>query len=73
MKISPKYRDSDFTKAHSDSNWNTLVNIFSDRIKGRYLEPIELILAGDSEISEFSGFSILALDCILIEYAQPIP
>ena len=67
MKISPKYRVSDFTKAHSDGSWDTLVNIFSDRLEGRYLKPIELILTGDCEINEFSGFSILALDCILIE------
>lgn len=67
MKISPKYSDSDFTKAHKAGDWTNLVEIFSDRLNGRYLKPIELIQNGNCEISEFSGFSILSLDCVLIE------
>ena len=67
MKISPKYEVSHFIKANEEKDWLELVKIFSDRLEGRYLKPVELILNGDSKISEFSGFSILALDCILIE------
>jgi hypothetical protein len=67
MKISPNYKVSHFIKADEDKDWKKLVEIFSDRLNGRYLKPIELILNSDCEISEFSGFSIMALDCILIE------
>ena len=67
MKISPNYSDSNFANAYKMNDWNKLVEIFYDRLKGRYLEPIKLILEGDYKVSEFSGFSILALDCILIE------
>jgi hypothetical protein len=67
LKISPNYEVSHFIKANKKNDWVELVKIFSDRLEGRYLEPIKLILEGDSKISEFSGFSILTLDCILIE------
>jgi hypothetical protein len=43
-----------------------MVEIFRDRIEGRFLKPIRLI-AEDRDIGEFSGFSILALDCLIIE------
>jgi len=43
-----------------------MINIFHDRIESRYLKPVRLI-AADKEIGEFSGFSILALDCLIIE------
>jgi hypothetical protein len=66
ISISPKYRKSDWLAANADDDWPTMVSIFKDRIEGRYLKPIRLI-AGDCDIGEFSGFSILALDCLVIE------
>jgi len=47
-------------------NWPSMVCIFNDRINGRFLEPIRLI-ENDKAIGQFAGFSILALDCLLIE------
>ncbi len=64
--ISPKYRKSHWQKAHAGSDWDSMVEIFKDRIEGRFLEPIRLI-AEHHDIGEFSGFSILALDCLIIE------
>jgi hypothetical protein len=66
IAISPKYRKHDWQKALTDEDWETKVAIFQDRIEGRFLKPIHLI-ENDKEIGEFSGFSILALDCLIIE------
>ena len=48
------------------NDWERMVEIFQDRIEGRFLKPVRLI-AKDVDIGEFSGFSILALDCLIIE------
>lgn len=64
--ISPKYRKRHWQKACDNSDWKNMVEIFKDRIESRFLKPIRLI-ASDRDIGEFSGFSILALDCLLIE------
>ena len=66
ISISPKYRTSHWQKAHAGSDWDSMVEMFEDRIEGRFLKPIRLI-ANDPDIGEFSGFSILALDCLIIE------
>jgi hypothetical protein len=66
ISISPKYRKSHWQKAHANSDWNCMVEIFKDRIESRFLQPIRLI-ANHRDIGEFSGFSILALDCLIIE------
>jgi len=66
VSISPKYRKSHWQEAHDTDDWNKMVEIFKDRIEGRYLKPVRLI-ANDGDIGEFSGFSILALDCLIIE------
>ena len=64
--ISPNYSISDWVQAERDSNWERMTTIFSDRLDGRYLKPIRLI-ASDQKIGSFSGFSIIALDCLVIE------
>lgn len=66
ISISPRYRTSDWQKAHAGKDWDGMVEIFKDRIEGRFLKPIRLI-AEHGDIGEFSGFSILALDCLVIE------
>lgn len=66
ISISPKYRKSHWEKALADNDWERMVEIFQDRMEGRFFIPIRLI-ANDCAIGEFSGFSILALDCLIIE------
>ena len=71
-KISPKYRASDYQSlnlhADKNDNWEKATDIFYDRINGRFLAPVDAIVDHDSyEIREFSGFSILAIDCLIIE------
>jgi len=64
--ISPMYRVSDWQCAMANDDWPLMVCIFKDRLAGRFLEPIKLI-EQDAAIGPFAGFSILALDCLLIE------
>lgn len=66
ISISPKYRISHWKEAHGNNDWDQMAGIFIDRIEGRFLKPIRLI-AKDVDIGEFSGFAILALDCLIIE------
>lgn len=67
MSISPKYRVYDW-KALTFSNeedWQKAIVIFEDRIRGRFLNFIDLI-----KCHKYSGFAVLALDCLLIETLQ---
>ncbi|NQZ03500.1 hypothetical protein [Idiomarina sp.] len=64
--VSPNYRVRDWHEARGGDDWATMVAIFKDRINGRFLGPIQLI-EEDSKIGRFAGFSIMALDCLLVE------
>jgi hypothetical protein len=46
-------------------DWDTAINIFEDRIQGRFLNQIALI-----EGQYSSGFAVMALDCLLCETLQ---
>lgn len=74
MKLSPRYKEKQWQAACSTGDWNTAVDIVEDRIRGRWLE------AADKLIDEpYSGFAIVALDCIILESlwgfknGKPIP
>jgi hypothetical protein len=64
--ISPKYRASDWTALQlRDDNkidWLKAIEIAENRVKIRFVRWIERI-----ENSQFSGFVVIALDCLLIE------
>ncbi len=67
MRISPEYsvtywKALDFS---TEEDWQKAVDVFEDRIYGRYLVPISLMQG-----YEFAGFAIMALDCLLIETLQ---
>lgn len=67
MYISPNYtnedwRDLDLSK---EKDWQKAIDIFEDRIKGRFLEIIDTIQG-----LPYSGFAVLALNCLLIETLQ---
>jgi hypothetical protein len=49
----------------TEEDWQTAIDIFEDRIRGRFLGIVEAI-----QDYEFSGFAIMALDCLLIETLQ---
>lgn len=70
--ISPKYTKNDWKSLnldnHNDNNWNTAIEIFKDRINGRFLKPINKIIKHpNKKINLFCGFIIIAIDCLIIE------
>jgi len=67
MRISPRFTVDDWKALtfSTEKEWQKAINIFEDRIYGRFLQFIPLI-----EDYEYSGFAVLALDCLLIETLQ---
>ena len=70
MKISPNYstrdwRILDLTLGSTEEDWRTGIEIFQDRIKGRYFDYMDQIEGGI-----YSGFAVMALSCLLIETLQ---
>jgi hypothetical protein len=64
MRISPNYTVRDYKNLDlsTEEGWQKAINIFEDRIRGRFLKFIDRI-----ECCEFSGFIVMAIDCLLIE------
>jgi len=64
--ISPRYKASQWRAlrldTHDEADWLKAVNIVEDRIKGRFVRWIDSIV-----VERFSGFAVVALDCLLIE------
>lgn len=72
IKISPKYTQKDWLdldlSKNSTEEWNKAIEIFKDRINGRYFKQIEALNNNpDISIKLFSGFAILSITCLLIE------
>ena len=70
--ISPNFTANDWKvldlSRSNNLDWQQAVDIFYDRINGRFSAPInEIANHPDCQIQEFSGFSIIAIDCLLIE------
>lgn len=68
MEISPNYSTDDWHGlnlvdpiANAD-HWEKAINVFEDRISGRFLKIVENI-----QKLPYSGFVVMALDCLLIE------
>lgn len=63
MNVSPKYTDGDWKTAFEEvENWDLAIDIVEDRIEGRWLKWVDKIAK-----FQFSGFAVLALDCIVLE------
>jgi hypothetical protein len=67
MNISPRYTDSDWKALNlaNSCDWRVAVRILDDSLNARFFEAVEAF-----EGQEFSGFAVLALDCLLIETLQ---
>jgi hypothetical protein len=68
--ISAMYKKEDFIKLNltitsAEKDWCKAIDIFQDRIKGRYMDIIDRII--DDRCLMIDGFSIMALNCLLIE------
>lgn len=77
MYIAPGIHKDEWLKLKLDdeksSDWNRAIEIFNERIRSRYLEPGDLLIEEDNKRSPVErryGFSILAIDCLLIETLQ---
>lgn len=78
MKIAPKVSVEDWLKIDfsKEEGWQKAIDIFVDRIKVRFLDQIDRIQEkyyyedGIDYRSDFAGFSVLALDSLLIETLQ---
>lgn len=89
IRIAGRYTVEDWKRLQLDdpgsADWRAAGDIFETRIRKRYLEPIESLIAQDRAIFEALGdvqepekseqmatfgFAILALDCVLIEAIQ---
>jgi len=77
MYIAPGITNEKYKKLNLDNNnspdWESAIEIFKLRISSRYLEPVDLLIKCDenrSPIDRRYGFSILAIDCLLIETLQ---
>lgn len=64
LHISPKYTSTDWLElsASDSGHWNKAVEIIRDRFVGRYLR-----FADENLKDPYSGFVVLALDCLLAE------
>src|SRR5712664_1272918 len=62
--ISPKYRLSHWEtlKFDNEDDWLKAIEIVEDRIRGRFVVWIDRIAS-----EQFSGFAVIALDCLLLE------
>jgi hypothetical protein len=70
--ISPNFYKRDWENLDLNSNnlvnWKKAIDIFKDRIEGRYFRQIEVLDNNlDRKIGVFSGFAIMSLACLLIE------
>lgn len=67
MRISTKYTSDDWKGLtfQKEDEWLLAIDIFYERIKERFLDPIDCI-----EDHDYSGFAVIALDCLLIEMLE---
>jgi len=72
LRIAPSRYGGHWTVEHwkaldfsTEEGWQRAIDIFEDRIRGRFLGMVEAI-----QDYEFSGFAVMALDCLLIETLQ---
>ena len=79
FKIAGNFRVNDWKELQENlstddvqntENWDKAFNIFEVRVKTRFLNPINEILRMYPDGGKGEGFSVVALQCILIEFFQ---
>jgi hypothetical protein len=62
--VSPKYRYScwETLTFQTEADWQLGIGIVEDRIRGRFIRWIEVLIS-----EQFSGFAVVALDCLFLE------
>lgn len=75
FEIAPGVKNTDWQELNLSStssreNWTAALEMFKKRID-RFLEPVRALMSSsDTKTILFSGFAIMALDCLLIETLQ---
>lgn len=75
FEIAPGVKNTDWLRLNliptsSKQDWGRGVRMFKKRI-GRFLKPVKALMeSSDAETIVYSGFAIMALDCLLIETLQ---
>ena len=69
MYISPKFQSIDWQKLDfsQQAHWRKAVVMLDDRLNGRFFRPVRSI-----EAQDYSGFAVLALDCLVMETLQQL-
>lgn len=74
MQIAPGFDSSDWNALQLDDpaspDWARAIEIFSTRIGGRFIEPVDHLIEADEKRPARErrfGFAILAIDCLLVE------
>lgn len=74
MQVAPGVYASEWKQLHLDdpqsSDWLRAIDIFQKRFLGRFIEPVDLLIAQDETrppIDRRFGFAVMAIDCLLIE------
>ena len=74
MFIAPNIQVEDWHQLKLDNpdnpDWKTATNILDCRIKEHYLEPVNFLIQSEEKIPPIErkfGFTILAIDCFLVE------
>jgi len=77
MNIAPGVTDEEYKQLNLENDqsndWGKAIDIFKKRIASRYLEPVDMLIKKDNDRSPTDrryGFTILAIDCLLIETLQ---
>ncbi len=74
MQIAPNFDSTKWKTLQLDdpesSDWGIAVAVLSGRIQERYFDPMDILIAAEKDkpaTKRRFGFSILAIDCLLIE------
>lgn len=72
FKISSSDTNETWTKLdltdNESADWDKAIKIFKDRFVTRFFNPINaLVEHSDAKIKNYCGFTVLAIDCLLIE------
>lgn len=77
MEIAKGITADDYNKlnltSHKNPDWQTAFQYLDNRLTERYVDPVELLINSEKEISASQkrfGFTIMAIDCLLIETIQ---
>ena len=75
MQIAPGTDAADWKKLDlfKGEDWETAVSIFERRIRGRFTDAVDFLIADDEPRQATErrwGFAVLALDCLLVETLQ---